>query len=499
MTTEYTVNYRWNLPDFRMGPWHDLVNENFVNIDAALKGVEDAPINAEDIHFANTHPPSTADTVQEALDELYVTPGPIGPQGPQGVAGPQGPQGVPGPTGSIGETGPEGPEGLRGPAGPPGEKGDTGDQGIQGVPGTPGSGAPGTLPPVMDSVATVGVSTSFSRQDHIHPSDTSRAAVTYVDSQDALKAPLASPTFTGDPKAPTPTAGDNDTSIATTAFVTGAISTTGALKVAKAGDTMTGNLTISKDVPYLLLNTTGANQPGIYCTKNGLARWDLQLGIGTETGSSAGSDLIIKRHNDAGTVIGDALTINRSTGVVTIPLIAIPNAGSVYWGGATSGIPGYGNAALGGMLYSIGDGGFLSVSRTSSTAANFNQNVDGNLVSFCRSGAFVGSIGVTTTTTLFNTTSDDRLKENLETFDAGRIVDDTQVYSFNWKATGERSYGVSAQQANAVFPHAVTYDEAADWWGVDYSKYVPVILEELKALRARVAELESVTGTKPTR
>src|SRR5262249_10121285 len=41
----------------------------------------------------------------------------------------------------------------------------------------------------------------------------------------ALKAPLASPTFTGDPKAPTPSPGDDDTSIATTAFVTGAIST----------------------------------------------------------------------------------------------------------------------------------------------------------------------------------------------------------------------------------------------------------------------------------
>lgn len=34
-----------------------------------------------------------------------------------------------------------------------------------------------------------------------------------------LKAPIASPTFTGDPKAPTPSSGDNDTSIATTAFV----------------------------------------------------------------------------------------------------------------------------------------------------------------------------------------------------------------------------------------------------------------------------------------
>jgi hypothetical protein len=38
-------------------------------------------------------------------------------------------------------------------------------------------------------------------------------------------APLASPVFTGNPTAPTPTAGDNDTSIATTAFVQAAIGT----------------------------------------------------------------------------------------------------------------------------------------------------------------------------------------------------------------------------------------------------------------------------------
>lgn len=46
----------------------------------------------------------------------------------------------------------------------------------------------------------------------------------YLDAQLALKAPLASPVFTGDPTAPTPALGDNDTSIATTAFVTSAIS-----------------------------------------------------------------------------------------------------------------------------------------------------------------------------------------------------------------------------------------------------------------------------------
>lgn len=42
----------------------------------------------------------------------------------------------------------------------------------------------------------------------------------------ALKAPLASPTFTGTPAAPTPSANDNSTKIATTAYVQGELTTT---------------------------------------------------------------------------------------------------------------------------------------------------------------------------------------------------------------------------------------------------------------------------------
>jgi hypothetical protein len=47
--------------------------------------------------------------------------------------------------------------------------------------------------------------------------DTSIATTAFVKNQNY--APLASPVFTGDPKAPTPPPADNDTSIATTAFV----------------------------------------------------------------------------------------------------------------------------------------------------------------------------------------------------------------------------------------------------------------------------------------
>lgn len=53
---------------------------------------------------------------------------------------------------------------------------------------------------------------------------------------EALLAPKASPVFTGNPTAPTPSPGDNDTSIATTAFVTAA----DALKANIASPTFTG-------------------------------------------------------------------------------------------------------------------------------------------------------------------------------------------------------------------------------------------------------------------
>ena len=65
--------------------------------------------------------------------------------------------------------------------------------------------------PVMDGTAAVGTSSNYARADHVHPKDTS-------------KANLASPTFTGTPKAPTAAAGTNTTQIATTQFVTTAVS-----------------------------------------------------------------------------------------------------------------------------------------------------------------------------------------------------------------------------------------------------------------------------------
>lgn len=65
----------------------------------------------------------------------------------------------------------------------------------------------------MNGTAAVGTSKRYARQDHVHPTDTSRA-------------PLASPALTGTPTAPTAAADTNSTQLATTAYVVGQASST---------------------------------------------------------------------------------------------------------------------------------------------------------------------------------------------------------------------------------------------------------------------------------
>lgn len=67
-----------------------------------------------------------------------------------------------------------------------------------------------TVAPLVDGAAAVGTSLLGARQDHVHPTDGSRA-------------PVASPTFTGTPAAPTAAPGTSTTQLASTAFVAAAV------------------------------------------------------------------------------------------------------------------------------------------------------------------------------------------------------------------------------------------------------------------------------------
>jgi hypothetical protein len=144
---------------------------------------------------------------------------------------------------------------------------------------------PGAIPaassttPAMNGTAAVGTGTTWARADHVHQSDTSR--------------------------------------------------------VAKAGDTMTGNLIIGAATGYASVNVVpaqagnsalfGLQKSGsgvinaINAANGSSLRWGVQLGNAVaESGSNVGSDFSIDAYSDSGASIGSPITITRATGKVEI-------------------------------------------------------------------------------------------------------------------------------------------------------------------------------------
>jgi hypothetical protein len=117
---------------------------------------------------------------------------------------------------------------------------------------------------------------------------------------------------------------------------------------------------------------------------------------------------------------------------------------------------------------------------------------DGSVVTFF-SATQVGNISVTASSTAYNTSSDERLKENItDANDAGDKIDAIKVRQYDWKVNGShQDYGMVAQELMTVAPEAVSGDpESDEMMGVDYSKLVPMLIKEVQSLRARVAQLE---------
>jgi hypothetical protein len=274
----------------------------------------------------------------------------------------------------------------------------------------------------------------------------------------------------------------------------------------------TGTKSLVYDGTNYLFNSTGA---GLY---NYGAIWSAPSATtGTyHFGTSGTKYLTFDGANDY-SLMGGNLSVgasglykNLSAGDITTSRAGTPTAGVVFFGNTTTKYMLYDgtNFSLVGAVLNLGptavptgspaviNVGWIGASQYGSSWRPSADNAFPS-VFYNAANAQVGYINTTSTATAYATSSDVRLKEDLQSFDAGNIIDDTEVYSFRWKSTGERSYGVSAQQANEVYPQAVSHNEQEDFWGIDYSKYVPVLLQELKALRTRVAQLEGRIDAKP--
>jgi len=281
-----------------------------------------------------------------------------------------------------------------------------------------------------------------------------------------------------------------------------------------------GQLTIhandsGENVSYVSLNLKCGNSGGsaaassrIACIVNGDERMRIdssgKVGIGTssptfklDVAGNARASYFALRSNE--TVPSESSFIYRpATGVLgfgtgTEERMRIDSSGIVLVGKTATnfGVEGVELRGSPSSLQSV-----ATLTRDAFNVAAFNRlSTNGTIIKFNKDGTTVGSISVTGSATAYNTSSDERLKENItDSADAGSKVDAIQIRQFDWKADGShQDYGVIAQELINVAPEAVSEgDTEEDMMGVDYSKLVPMLIKEVQSLRSRVAELENV-------
>jgi hypothetical protein len=112
-------------------------------------------------------------------------------------------------------------------------------------------------------------------------------------------------------------------------------------------------------------------------------------------------------------------------------------------------------------------------------------------VRFAYGTTAVGSITLTGSTTSYNVSSDQRLKENIvDAPEFGSVIDSIQVRSYDWKSNGSHQRaGFIAQELVTVASEAVHQPTDTDeMMAVDYSKLVPMLVKEIQSLRKRLAD-----------
>jgi Chaperone of endosialidase len=448
----------------------------------------------------------------QTLDEgIPGPPGPPGPQGFTGAPGPPGATGAPGNTVLYGTTDPTagvgvdgnfyinttthfmfGPKAggvwpagasLVGPQGPPGTPGtgvstvfyadtpptgapdgtlwwesDTGtlylryndgdsSQWVQAV-AIPATTNPSTVAPLMNGVAAVGVSLLYARQDHVHPTDTSRA-------------PLASPALTGTPTAPTPAANDNSTKIATTAYVDVGINNQPA----------TGSGSVVRQTSPALLGAPSTSYPpsvNTYSPQIPTTQWVQDvLANGSLGGTSTGTGPVVRQSSPT---IGGTITMNAvgayalyyyNYGGANYAGLYVDSAGSVY-------------------NYSNGD--------------HFWESASYGLAMHC---TYAGALYVSNSYNI----SDERLKTGVETLSPSAYFDTLRPVSFFWRdeierdgkmmptgKSGELQYGFIAQEVQPIAPELVSEDQG--YLHVNQLAIVVELVAQMQALKARVAQLE---------
>lgn len=145
---------------------------------------------------------------------------------------------------------------------------------------------------------------------------------------------ISAPIITGNGVAVTQAPSNNSTRISTTEYTDAAMAT----RLALAGGTMTGNLTLGTSAELIFTGAAGTVRASAYQT-GGVARWLQGLSTAAEGGANAGSDWILQAFDDAGIFLGNAIQVTRATQVLSLsqtPLFTTATTSDSSTKGATT-------------------------------------------------------------------------------------------------------------------------------------------------------------------
>ena len=214
----------------------------------------------------------------------------------------------------------------------------------------------------------------------------------------------------------------------------------------------------------------------------GTIEWDPQKSGETFHVNSGGqdNDFIVQSNNSA-----NALFVDGGNDHICI--------------GGTDADPGNGNTNTGAGFRSVDSGTdfMFSVSRTSGNACRFNRNtLAGDLINMAFDGSGVGSISVSASGTTYNTTSDRRLKTDIQPIANGteKLMAMNPVYaqSGNLNADADAVVnGFIAQEMQEIVPEAVEGDPDGDeMMSMDYGRITPVLVAALQDAHNKIKALE---------
>lgn len=222
---------------------------------------------------------------------------------------------------------------------------------------------------------------------------------------------------------------------------------------------------------------TNLNVSGVVTSTVVNSTWS-QVGSGLTFFSGIGTNL-----NVSGIITGGNLNITglgtigniafRSTGSSGGIVTAADNVGIITYYGDGSQLSGIGGAPGG-----VGANSQVVYNNSGSFAGSSNFTFDGDNV-------YISGI---VTAQDFNSLSDARYKENINTVDSALLkIEQLRGVKFDWKESGLPSYGVVAQELEQVLPELIHGENPKT---VNYNGIIGVLIEAIKELKAEVEELK---------